>query len=373
MIPIFSNTLGDEELQAVERVFASRWLGRGQECAGFESEFAAYQKTDASQVLLCNCCTSAIYIALRALGVGPGAEVIVPTAHFVSAGTLPMELGAQVVLADVDARTLNVKPAEVERLLTKRTRAILLLHYGGHPCDVDAIREIVDGRAAIIEDAANAVASTYHGLPCGTLADAGVWSFDAMKILVMGDGGALWMRDDVALKAARSMRYLGLKRGTASGTDAAHAGSPRWWEFTVETPSGRFISNDILAAIGRVQLKKLDQFISRRHEIWDTYQRELASCPLALPPEPLADCTTSYYMYWVQTSRRDDLAAFLREQGIFYTTFRYWPLHRAIPGFDGEFPGADEAADTTLCLPLHQNLTDADVEEIIGCVKDFFR
>ena len=367
MIPIFSNSLGAEEAEAVGKVFASRWLGRGKECAAFEVEFAAHLGTADELVLLCNSCTASLHVALRALGIGPGDEVIVPTVHFVAAATLPLELGATLVLADVNRRTLNVEPAEIARRLTKRTKAVLLLHYGGHPCDVDAIRAVVGPGVAIVEDAANAVASRSHGRACGTLGDAGVWSFDAMKILVMGDGGALWLRDAEPLARAQSLRYLGLREATASGTDAQRSGQERWWEFEVGEPSGRFISNDVAAAVGRIQLRRLEGFIARRRAIWETYQRELLGTGLLLPPEPAGGCTTSYYLYWVQTARRDALAARLREAGI-YATYRYYPLHRALH-LGGAYPGADMAADTTLNLPLHQNLTDEDLGHIINTIR----
>lgn len=366
MIPIFSNTLGEQELEAVEQVFASRWLGRGKECAAFEREFADYLGTEAEQLLLTNCCTSAIELALRALGIGVGDDVLVPTCHFVAAATVPMRLGARPVLADVNPRTLNLEPEEVARRITSRTKAILLLHYGGHACDVDGIREAAGPKVAIIEDAANAVGSTYKGRACGTLGDAAVWSFDAMKVLVMGDGGALWLRDPEVAARARALRYLGLKEGTTSGTDAQREGKRRWWEFAVGEPSGRYVSNDVLAAVGRVQLRRLPEFLARRAAVWRTYQEELADSGLMLPPEPLYG-KAGHYLYWVQTPKRDALANALREAGV-YTTFRYYPLHRAT-GDEGHYPGADWAAEQTLNLPLHQNLTDGDLGTVIEAVK----
>ena len=367
MIPIFSNSLGVDEAVAVADVFKSHWLGRGPQCAAFEAEFAAHLGTSAEHVLLCNSCTAGMHVGLRALGIGAGDEVIVPTVHFVAAATLPLELGATVILADVNAWTLNVEPEEIARRLTKRTKAVLLLHYGGHPCDIDAIREVVGPGVGIIEDTANGVSSRYHGRACGTLGDAGMWSFDAMKMLVMGDGGALWLRDGDVIERALRLRYLGLREATASGTDAQSSGKTHWWEFEVGEPSGRFISNDVAAAMGRIQLKRLEGFIARRRAIWETYQHELADCGLRLPPEPPEGCTTSYYFYWVQTARRDALAYRLREAGV-YTTFRYYPMHRALR-MDGVYPGADVAADTTLNLPLHQNLTDEDLGHIISTIR----
>lgn len=369
MIPIFSNTLGRDEVQAVADVFQSRWLGRGEHCKTFEREFGEHLGVDS--VLLTNCCTSALYIALRVLGIGPGDEVIIPTIHFVACASAVLEMGAQPVFADVDRCSLNILPSELERLRTKKTKAVILLHYGGHPAPMGKIVETVP-EVLIIEDAANSPASTYEGMACGTMGHAGVWSFDAMKILVMGDGGALWMFDQDHREQAEMLRYLGLAKKTTSGMDSAGETS-RWWEYEIDEPSGRFISNDIMAAIGRQQLKKLPDFIHRRQQIWEMYQEGLKDLPeVKRPPEPLEGCTSSYYLYWIQLARRDELAAYLYEKGV-YTTFRYYPLHM-VKGFsDGaRLPNAEIINNLTLNLPIHQNLSDEEVENIIFLIHRFF-
>jgi len=323
MIPVFSNTLGKEELQAVKDVFASRWLGRGSICRAFEHELSDHF---GAEVLLTNCATSALYIGLRALNLPRHAEVIMPSVNFVACANAVIELGGTPVFADVDPHTLNLLPTEIERLKTHRTAAVIVLHYGGHPAQMDEILAATSYHIQVIEDAANAVSSLYKGKACGTMGVMGIWSFDAMKLLVMGDGGALYI-NSMQRNRAEWLRYLGLPPKGTSGMDRAADGTGRWWEYEVIEPSGRFISNDLMAAIGRVQLRKLPGFIARRHEVWDRYQDGLAGLDwLRQPPEPLPDCTTSYYLYWVQTEHRDRLAAHLRENGV-YTTFRYYPLH----------------------------------------------
>lgn len=373
MIQIFSNALGAEELRAVDAIFQTRWVGNGKQCELFEQEFAAHLKTP--RVLLTNCCTSAIYIGLKALGIGPGDEVIVSTINFVACAGAVVDMGAKPVFADCDPRTLNILPSEIERLRTRRTKAVFILHYGGHPADVDAIRQACGDRLLLIEDSANSVSSSYKGRMCGTLGDAGVFSFDAMKILVMVDGGALVLKDEAVIQRARALRYLGLAPKTTSGMDSMKEKKERWWEYELATTSGRFVSNDVLAAIGREQLKKLAGFIARRKQIWETYQRELAGVPqLGLPPEPPADCTSTYYLYWLQAGdRRDALAAHLAANDI-YNTYRYYPLHM-VRHFrsDARLPNAERVNEITLNIPLHQNLTDGEVEKICTQVKRFFK
>lgn len=370
MIPVFSNTLGAMELRAVRRVFESRWLGKGEECAAFEAEFAAH--VGRARVLLFNSCTSATFALLRALDIGPGDEVILPTVQFVGVANAVLAVGARPVFADVDRHTLNILPDECSRLYNARTAAVFVLHYGGHPCRWTDVENAVGLHTTLLEDAACAVASTYHGVPCGTLGHAGVWSFDAMKELVMGSGGALWTLYEDRMERAERWRYFGMPTARSSGTDSAAAGAARWWEFEVTVPAGRHISNDILAAIARVQLRKLPVFIRKRQRIWERYQVALAGLPgLALPPEPLPGCTTSYYFYWVQLEQRDALARFLCDRGV-YCTFRYWPLH-LVPfyGHVGSLPNAEWAAARVLNLPIHQNLTEDEQGQIIALIEEF--
>jgi len=372
-IQVFSNTLGYEELQAVEKAFSSRWLGKGKESDAFEAEFAKHLGVS-DNVLLTNCGTSALYIMLRALGIGEGDEVIIPTIHFVACASAVIDVGAIPVFADVDEHTLNLLPSEVERLSSGRTAAVLLNHYGGHPArlgDIKSATRYAD--TLILEDAANAVASTYYGASCGTWGDAGVWSFDSMKELVMIDGGALWLFNSDAVERAKSLRYFGMKSKQRSGIEALASGSKRWWEFDLDTTSGRFINNDVHAAIGRIQLERLPGFINTRRQVWDIYQTELANVgDLVLPPEPLSNCTSSYYMYWVQTDERTELAMYLSKCGI-YTTFRYFPLHHVTYyKSHAVLPNADRVAKRTLCLPIHQNMCVNKVDRVIDAVRRFY-
>ena len=370
-IPVFSNSTGQEELDAVAAVLESRWLGKGPECDAFEAEMMQALGTD--NFLLTNSGTASIFVALHALGLEPGDEVIIASVNFVSCATAVIETGATPVFADVDPHTLNIRPEEITRLKTDRTRAIILLHYGGHPADMDAIRAAAGDDILLVEDAAVAFPAHYKGKACGTVGDVGIYSFNAVKALAMGDGGGLTFRDPALLAKAKSLRYLGLADSTRSGLDALTENQAnRWWEFQVQDLAGRHISNDILAAIGRVQLKKVDGFIARRKAVWASYQQGLKDIEgLTLPPEPLEGCESAYFMYWLQCAQRDDLAKWLTDNGV-YCTFRYFPLH-LIERFSPKIAlaGADHANETTLNIPLHQNLSDADVARVIGLVRDF--
>jgi len=227
----------------------------------------------------------------------------------------------------------------------------------------------------IIEDSANSIVSTYKGKHCGTMGDAGFFSFDAMKILSTGDGGALITKSEEVANRALTYRFLGLDNKESTGVDRLKEHKNRWWEFELLAISNRYLMNDIAASIGLVQLGKLDSFIKRRKEIWNIYQKELAGITsLVLPPEPLDGCEGSYYLYWLKITdgRRDELAKYLVDNGV-YCTFRYHPLH-LVKFYDSKesLKNAEEISETALNIPMTQNLSDDEIEKIIYHVKKFF-
>src|SRR5690606_2836429 len=241
-----------------------------------------------------------------------GDEVVLPTVSFVAAANAIAARGARPVFCDVDEATLNPTVADIEAVLTERTKAVMILHYGGRPGAVAEIAELCRDRGIhLIEDAALAVASTVHGRACGTFGDMGMWSFDHAKVVVTVDGGMLYVRDPELAARAPKVAYLGLEQrapggssGAASfrsGYDQALRSRTRWWDYDVVSFSGRFTTNDVLSAIGLVQLSRLEEFISRRREVAQAYDAGLADVAgLRLPPPLPAGHTSSYFMYWVQ-------------------------------------------------------------------------
>ncbi|MDT0270823.1 DegT/DnrJ/EryC1/StrS family aminotransferase [Streptomyces sp. DSM 44915] len=367
MINVFQPSLGEAEAAAVAEVFASNWTGRGPRTAAFEAEFAAHLGVPAEQLLFTNSCTSGLFLAVELLELGPGDEVVLPSVSFVAAANAVAAAGARPVFCDSDERTLNPTVAHVEAALTDRTRAVLVLHYGGRPGDIAGIAALCRERGlTLVEDAACAVASAVGETACGTFGDLASWSFDSMKTLVTGDGGALYVRDPELARRARQLAYYGLE--TASSLDAA-GHSDRWWEPRVGGFGRRIVGNDVTAAIGSVQLRRLPDFVARRRELTELYDRLLAGVAgVRTPPTLPAGHRDSYYFYWVQLDPaiRDGVAADLLAADI-YTTFRYPALHRVPIYGAGELtlPGAEAAADRTLLLPLHQGLTDAQAHTVV--------
>ncbi|MBZ8181786.1 DegT/DnrJ/EryC1/StrS family aminotransferase [Oscillatoria salina] len=372
-IGVFQPSLREEELAAVERVFASNWLGKGKVTEQFEKDFADHLGSDASLIRSVSCCTEGLFQSLSLLEIGAGDEVILPTISFVGAGNAIASSGAKPVFCDVNPRTLNPTVEMVEAKITPKTKAVMLMHYGGVPCDLDAMVSLMaEYKIKLIEDCACSVSSRWRGQACGTFGDVAVWSFDAMKILVTGDGGMIRCRTPEMAKRAESLLYLGLKTQSGLSSQA----KSRWWEFEIDSPSRRAIMNDIAAAIGVEQLKKLPDFIERRRAVYQFYNEALVGETwLERPPSIPQEAESSYYFYWIQTEPlyRDRLARYLRDRDI-YTTFRYYPLHW-VKFFARQetLPYAEMAANTTLCLPIHQSLTENELSKVVDCIQRFGR
>ena len=373
MINVFQPTLGDREIEAIRRVFAANWPGKGQVTDQFESAFATHLGVDRALVRSVSCCTEGLFQAIELLELGTGDEVVLPSISFIGAANAIAAVGAQPVFCDVDAATLNPTAADIDHKLTARSRAVLLLHYGGVPCEMDPILELVGRRGLwLVEDSACSPASSYRGRVCGTFGEIGIWSFDATKILVTGDGGMVYCRDLELARRLEERLYLGLKQQSGYTNKT----QDRWWEFDVGSCSRRAVMNDIAAAMGVEQLNKLAPFVQRRRQIHAHYDHLLKGVDWVEGPPPVPrHAESSYFLYWIRTraALRDPLARHLRQRGI-YTTFRYYPLHK-IPYYrDGSIlPHAEEAADTALCLPLHQGLTERDLACIGEALDEFGR
>ena len=371
MINVFQPSLGKEELAALEKVFESNWIGRGKKVVEFEEMYAEHIKSSKDLVLTTTCCSEGLFSSMQLLDINPGDEVILPTISFIGAGNAICAHGAKMVLCDVDPHTLNARAEDIEKVITPKTKALLLLHYGGIPCEMDEIMALCKKHhIKVIEDANAGVCSFYKGKAVGTIGDMGMWSFDAMKILVCGDGAMLHFNTPELRQKADRWLYFGLEAKSGYSNTVAQ----KWWEFDISCFGHRAIMNNITAAIALEQLKKLPAYMKRRAEIHQYYNEHLKPFSwIELPPVLPDYVETSYYFYHIQikNGKRDEFARFLRENGI-YTTYRYYPLHR-VPGYGvtGDFPNADYAADHTLNLPIHQSITDDDLELIIEKVREF--
>lgn len=368
-IQCFSNTLDDKELAAVKRVFDSKWLFMGNECQKFEQEFA--EKINSKHVLFTNGCTNSMHMCLQVLNIGPGDQVIMPTISFMSCASSVQLLGATPVFCDVDDN-LNISPTSLKNVITENTKAIIVLHYGGVPCDMDEILKIAQD-IPIIEDAANSPYSLYKGRVCGTLGTFGCYSFDAMKIMCAGEAGAISVNDEKYIDKLYNLRFLGLPRTGKSGEERSKT-SRIWWQVALECPSIKYNSCDITAAITREQLLKLPKFLDKRALLMQTYDELLKDIDgITVYPRPNYDYTSCNYFYWiiVDNNKRDDLINHLKNQDI-YCTVKYWPLHKIDIFNDGKtYKNAERLVDSIINLPMHQNMSILDVRYIAKTIDTY--
>ena len=376
MINLFQPALGKEELDLIEDVFESNWLGKGNYVKEFEKGFANNLNTEEKHFLSTTSCTEAIFLASDLFEFNSEDEVIIPSISFPSVGSAIISKGAKVVFCDVDKRSLNVRVEDIKPKITQNTKAVFITHYGGGSCDMDPIIKLCEEyNIKVIEDSACAVRSFYKGKACGTIGDMGMWSLDAMKTLCTADGGMIYIKDLKLRDIAEEQLYLGLPLKQKSGIDSSTEGNASWWEFEMTRPGRRAIMNNVTGAMGCAQLKKLDGFINRRKEIYNRYLNELSKLNwIEVPPIAKYENESSYYFFWIQTEYRNELAKYLLDNGV-YTTFRYWPLHKVelFSEFkiEGEYPNTDYISEHTLNLPLHQNLTDSDMDKIINLISEF--
>lgn len=374
MINIFQPSLGKEELNAIEKVFESNWIGKGEFVVEFEKLFAEHLNSNVEHLFTTTSGSEAIFLAGDIFDFNVNDEIIAPSISFLAVGSTILSNKSTMVICDVDRRTLNARPEDIEKKITPRTKAVFLNHYGGFSCDMDPIMELCNKHNIIvIEDSACAIKSFYKGKALGTIGDMGLWSLGAMKIVCVGDGGMIYLKSKELVMVAKELLYHGLPVKQKSGTDSASSGKQTWWEIEINRFGKRSIMNNIAGALGIVQMKKLDAFLCRRKEIFEMYLKELSCCEwLTLPTELGYDYIPSHYFFWVQLKKRDELARFLLENGV-YSTFRYWPLHR-IKCFGQEnvnLPNSDYICQHTLNIPLHQSLSDDDVCKVVELIKSF--
>jgi aminotransferase len=366
MINAFGSKTGIEEAEAVKDCFERQWLGMGPKTRDFETRMAG--RLGLPGFVMVNSGSNALHLAVKLLNLPPGSEVIVPSFTWISCAHAVVLNRCKVVFADVDLRTHNIGVETIEPCLTPNTRAIMVVHYAGKPVDM---RRIVGLGYPIVEDAAHAVDSTLEGKHCGGIGDVGIYSFDAVKNLAVGEGGGLTARDPALIERARLARYCGIGK---SGFEAATDKKTRWWEYNISDIDFKYLPSDVAAAMGLAQLEKLDAMQAYRRKLWDVYQKEWSSLSwMVQPVGPAAGEKHSYFTYCVRIvgPSRDRFARYLLDNGI-YTTLRFHPLHmNPIYRSSAKLPVCEQLNEEALSIPLHPSLTEADVSKILETVHGF--
>ena len=343
MIRLAWPDVGEEELAAVAEVLESGRLTMGPKVAEFEAGLA--EACEVEHAVVVSSGTAALHLALLALGIGPGDEVIVPAYTFPATANVVALVGAQPVLVDVDPETMNARPEAVGEAVTERTRAVFVVHLFGRPARWDEIAAAVPETVALLEDAAGALGARRGERACGGLGRLGCLSFHPRKIVTTAEGGAVTTKDAKLAEAIASMRHHG------------------WQREDLPAPGFNYRLPDVLCALGITQLRRLDSLLAERERLAAAY-RERLDGRLQLPQADGGD-RHGWQAYVVQLERRDEALEALRGAGIEAQIGTYALHHLGAYREQGPFPGAEEVYRRALALPFHNRLTEADVDRVV--------
>ena len=375
-LPFALPDIGEEEIQAVVETLRSGWLTTGPKTKEFEREFSAFVGGDA-HALAVNSGTAGLHLALEAIGIGPGDEVITTTHTFTATAEVIRYLGAHPVFVDIDPQTFCIDPDEIEAAITSRTRAIIPVHFGGMCCDMDAIMAIARKRnLKVVEDAAHALPASCAGRLVGTMnSDATVFSFYATKTLATGEGGMIVTRDKEIAKRVALMRLHGISR---DAFDRYRSRKPAW-RYEIVAPGFKYNLTDVASAIGIEQLKKVRRFHARRLALASRYDQALRDLPLLLPPRPRDRSAHAWHLYVIQLLDSAGISRneFIDEMALagVGTSVHFIPLHlqpywRDTYGLRPEqFPKATQVFNRIVSLPLYTRMTDADQDRVICAAR----
>lgn len=372
-LPFALPDMDEAEVTAVAEVIRSGWITSGAKVRAFEAAFA--ERVGARHAIAVNSCTAALHLALEAAGVGQGDRVVTTPYTFAATGEVIRYLDAHPVFVDVRPDTLDIDPVQVAAVIRReRIAAILPVHIAGEPCDLDALREVAGG-IPIIEDAAHALPAKLGGRMIGGLSRLTCFSFYATKTLSTGEGGMITTDDDAAADRCRIMSLHGIsrdawKRYTAEGS----------WRYEILAPGFKYNLTDIAAALGLVQLGKLDAMWRRRAEIAGRYDRAFAGCPELQLPARGAGNQHAWHLYMLRVDNdqlaggRDAFITELRRRNIgasvHFIPLHLHPYYRDTYGFGpADFPVATREFLREVSLPIYSRMTDRDVDDVIAAVQ----
>ncbi len=377
-LPFARPDIGDAEIAAVTETLRSGWVTTGPKARAFEQAFTDYLGGEGLQSIAVNSATAGLHLALEALGIGPGDEVIAPTLTFTATVEVVRYLGADPVLVDVDPVTLNIDPEKIRAAITPRTKAIMPVHYGGLACRMDAILAIArEHGLKVVEDAAHALPTTWRGTLVGQLqSDVTVFSFYANKTITTGEGGMAVTHNEALAQRMRTMRLHGMNR---DAFDRFTSKTPAWY-YEVVAPGFKYNMTDVAAAMGVEQLARLPHFVQRREVLARRYHEQLANLPLALPAVAPPGDTHAWHLYVIRLLpnaplERDAAIQALSDRGI-GTSVHYVPLHRHPYWRDryqltpAMFPEADAAYQAMISIPLFTAMSDSDQDRVIAALHE---
>ena len=373
-IPFHKPAIGEDEIQSVVETLRSGWLTTGSNVKRFEEDFARY--VGCKHAVAVNSGTAALHLALDAVGIKEGDEIIVPTMTFAATAEVVLYFKAKPVLVDCHIDTFNLDPTQIEDAITPKTKAIIPVHMAGQPCDMDEILSIAKKHdLRVIEDAAHALPAGYHGYTIGTIGDITCFSFYATKTITTGEGGMATTDNSEWAQRMRMMSLHGIshdawKRYTKEGS----------WYYEVLSPGFKYNLTDIAAAIGIEQLKKCNEFWQARQRIARIYEKAFAELEEVQVPVCRKDLQHAWHLFVIQLNlerlriNRNQFVDALRESEI-GTSVHFIPLHmhpyyRDKFGYKpGDFPNASRVFERIVSLPIYPKMTEAEVERVVEAVR----
>lgn len=369
-----SPDIHEEEIREVEATLRCGWLGTGPRVAAFEEAFRQYAGGRFAMAL--NSCTAGLHLSMIAVGVKPGDEVITCPMTFASTANVITHLGATPVFADCDRETLCIDPQRIREKITKRTRALVPIHFAGRPADMASLQEIARDRdLRIVNDAAHAIETIHRGRKAGELGDCAAFSFYVTKNVITGEGGMVTTDDPEIADWIKVAGLHGLSR------DAWKRYSDEGFRhYEVIFPGFKYNMMDLQAAIGIHQLGRVEENLKRREEIWRSYAQAFEDLPLSIPPEPEAGDRHARHLFIIllELERlrmdRDQVLEALHAEGIgtgvHYRALHLHPYYRERFGYKkGDFPNTEWIGERTLSLPFSPKLSDQDVADVIQAVR----
>jgi len=379
-IPFSAPEISNEEIDEVVDTLRSGWITTGPKVKRFEYDFQDFIGGGVEAIAV-NSATAGLHLALEALGVSEGDEVIVPSLTFTATAEVVRYLGADVKLVDVDPITLNIDIDSIRSVITSKTKVIMPVHYAGLSCNMDEILLLANEFGLrVVEDAAHALPTTYKGNMIGSLeSDITVFSFYANKTMTTGEGGMVVTRHSSLAKRMKIMRLHGIDR---DAFDRFQSKKPAWY-YEVVAPGFKYNMTDISAAMGIHQLKKLPGFLDRRQYLAKRYFDALSNLPIVLPSDDIDGGSHSWHLFVIRLKgdalmSRDELIQFLSDQGI-GTSVHYVPLHHQPYWRDrykltGDmFPDTDAAYRSMVSIPLYTAMSDEQQDHVINSLKIFFK
>lgn len=378
VVPFFRPEISEEEIASVVDTLRSGWLTSGPKTRQFERDFA--EKVGAPHAIAVNSCTSALHLSLDALGISPGDEVLVPTLTFTATAGVVVHCGAKPVLVDCDPDTLNLDLDQLEHHVTPRTKAIMPVHYGGQPCDMDRVMDFAQAHNLfVVEDAAHALPAKWRDRTIGTIGHTTCFSFYANKTITTGEGGMVTTSDDELAERIRLRSLHGLSKNAWKRFSAQGA-----WYYEVVYPGYKNNLTDMAAALGLGQLARCDDFWSRRQDRVNRYNELLADVAEVQTPVCLPHVQHAWHLYVIQirperlTISRNEFIQHLEQAGIVISV-HYLPLHmhpyyRESLGYEpDDLPAARAAYDRIISLPLYPSLSDESLEYVADAVRRIAR